>query len=70
MGLVQEASPDPPSEPEKVTVTLVLFQPFELDAGNALALADGAVLSILMPVCVSVDVCPALSVQVPVAVVC
>ena len=67
MGEVQEASPDPPSEPENVTVTSVLFQPFEFDAGNALALAVGAVLSILMPVWVSVDVCPALSAQVPVA---
>jgi hypothetical protein len=45
-GAVQEAMPDPASVPLKLTVTFVLFQPLAFGAGKALALADGAILSI------------------------
>ena len=42
----QKSIPESPSEPEKCTVTSVLFQPLAFAAGVAFALAVGAVLSI------------------------
>ena len=58
--------PEPlPSSPLKLTVTFVLFQPLALAAGVRLALAVGAVLSMLMPETVVLAVLPALSVTVP-----
>src|SRR5437867_3243559 len=63
---VHEAIPDKVSAPLKVTVTLVLFHPFAFAAGDAVALAVGAVLSMLMPVAEAEALeFPALSVQVP-----
>ena len=44
-GAEQESIPEIPSEPLKLTVTSVLFQPLPFGAGEALALAVGAVLS-------------------------
>jgi hypothetical protein len=55
------------SFPVKVTVTLVLFQPFALAAGVGVALAVGAVLSMLIPLTVVLAVLPALSVAAPLA---
>ena len=63
----QESIPDRSSVPLKETVTSVLFQPLQLAAGEAVAVAVGAVLSMLMPVLLSLAALPALSVQVPVA---
>ncbi len=40
--------PERASEPLKLTVTSVLFQPLALGAGKTLTLAVGAVLSILI----------------------
>jgi hypothetical protein len=58
---------DNASLPVKVTVTSELFQPFPLAGGAALALAVGAVLSMLIPLTVVLAVFPALSVAVPLA---
>ena len=66
-GAVQKSIPDRLSVPVKLTTTLVLFQPFALGPGDALALAVGGVLSMLMPVWVFEAELPALSVQVAVA---
>jgi hypothetical protein len=58
--------PDRPSLPLKDTVTLELFQPFAFGPGEALALAVGAVLSMLIPLTVAGALTlPALSLQVP-----
>jgi len=47
-GAVQLAMPERLSAPVNVTVTLVLFQPAALGAGEAVAVAVGSVLSILI----------------------
>jgi hypothetical protein len=60
------ATPESVSLQLKLTVTSVLFQPFAFAAGDCDALADGAVLSMLIPVTVAELVFPALSAQVPV----
>jgi len=66
VGEVQLASPESASLPLNVTVTSVLFQPLAFAPGLALALAVGAVLSMLMPEAVAGSLTlPALSVQVP-----
>jgi hypothetical protein len=49
-GALQNAIPDPASFPVKVTVTSVLFHPLAFADGLTLAVAVGAVLSILIPV--------------------
>jgi hypothetical protein len=61
------ATPDSESEQEKLTVTSVLFHPYAFAAGDRDALADGAVLSILMLLWVALAELPALSVHAPVA---
>jgi hypothetical protein len=63
----QEAIPDSVSVPLKLTVTLVLFQPFAFGAGDAVADALGAVLSMLTVAVAGALTLPALSVQVPLA---
>jgi hypothetical protein len=47
-GAVQLAIPERASVPVKVTVTFVLFQPAPFGAGEAAAVAEGGVMSILM----------------------
>jgi hypothetical protein len=50
---------------EKLTVTFELFHPFAFAAGDCVAVTDGAVLSMLIPVLDAAAELPALSVQVP-----
>jgi hypothetical protein len=47
-GALQEAMPERASNPLKLTVTSVLFQPLAFGAGEGLALAVGAVASLFM----------------------
>src|SRR5258708_30855565 len=47
-GASQWSIPESVSAPVNVTVTLVLFQPFALGPGEAVAVVVGGVLSILM----------------------
>jgi hypothetical protein len=65
IGEAELSTPDSESEHEKLTVTSVLFQPFAFAAGDCDALTVGAVLSILMLLCVALAELPALSVQDP-----
>ena len=65
--MVPLAIPDSESVHDQFKVTLVLFQPLPFAAGDRLVKEiPGAVLSMLMPVCVFEVVRPALFVQVPV----
>jgi hypothetical protein len=68
-GALQVAMPDPDSAsvPLTVTVTGVLFQPLALGAGLAVAVATGAVVSMLMPIALAEPLLPARSTQLPVA---
>ena len=63
----QKSMPDRTSAPLKWTVTALLFHPLPFAPGEALALAVGAVLSMLIPLLVLEAELPALSSQVPVA---
>ena len=64
MGWGHRATPDKESEQEKLTVTLVLFQPAESGAGETPAVMTGGVLSMLTCT-LSELVTPALFVAVP-----
>lgn len=64
---VHESIPDKPSAPVKLIVTSVLFQPLPFGVGEAVAMADGAVLSMLMLLTVVLLEFPARSAHVPVA---
>src|SRR5688572_20864003 len=66
-GAEQTSTPDSSSDPMKLTVTSVLFQPFEFAAGVALALAVGSVLSMFKPLTVVLAEFPASSTAFPLA---
>src|SRR5690242_14947460 len=58
---VHVSTPDSASVPLAVTLTLALFQPLALAAGDWLVVTTGAVRSILIPLTVEVVLLPALS---------
>src|SRR5688500_11475696 len=67
-GAVHDATPERASVQVKLTVTVPLFQPFALAAGNGLPVMPGAVRSILTVPEADALALPATSVQVPDAV--